>query len=236
MYMLWIKCRALIYSPLIYRPLIYRPLIYRPWIFSATSFWIKVGGLALYYGFNVAFPTETVYGLGASIWSPTAIHGIFEKKGRPITNPLIVHVPSYSNVFKHDLTRMTPNEKVLFKILANEFWPGPVTFVVSANPDKIDPIIRNNTPFVGLRVPADPTALALLQAAGVPIAAPSANRYQMVSPVSAEDVCDDYTGLGIFMPILKGEENRRRVGVELIELIELIGLIELIELIAPTVP
>lgn len=199
LYMFWIKCRA---------------LLYRPWIFPATSFWIKVGGLALYYGFNIAFPTETVYGLGASICSLTAIHGIFRKKGRPITNPLIVHIPSYSHVFKHDLIRMTPNEKVVFKILADEFWPGPVTFVVPANTAKIHPIIRNNTPLVGLRVPAEPTALALLQASGVPVAAPSANRYQMVSPVSAEDVCDDYKGLGIFMPILKGEKNRRRVGIE----------------------
>jgi L-threonylcarbamoyladenylate synthase len=220
MYMLWIK----------YWALIYRPLIYRPWIFPATSFWIKVGGLALYYGFNVAFPTETVYGLGASIWSLTAILGIFRKKRRPITNPFIVHIPSYSDVFKHDLTCMSPNEEVVFELLADKFWPGPLTFVVPANTAKVDPIIRNNTPFVGLRVPADPTALALLQAAGVPIAAPSANRYQMVSPGSADDVYDDYTGLGIFMPILKGEKNRKRVGVEssIVMIHEVNGIVHLI--------
>lgn len=214
LYMLSIKCRA---------------LLYRPWIFPATSFWIKVGGLALYYGFNIAFPTETVYGLGASIWSLTAIHGIFRKKGRPITNPLIVHIPSYSHVFKHDLICMTPNEKVVFKLLADEFWPGPLTFVVPANTNKVDPIIRNNTPLVGLRVPAEPTALALLQAAGVPIAAPSANQYTKISPLSAEDVYDDYTGLGIFMPILKGEKNRKRVGVEssIVMLQEVNGIVHL---------
>jgi len=212
--MLSIKCRA---------------LLYRPWIFHATSFWIKIGGLALYYGFNIAFPTETVYGLGASIWSLTAIHGIFRKKGRPTTNPLIVHIPSYSHVFKHDLICMTPHEKVVFKLLADEFWPGPVTFVVPANTNKVDPIIRNNTPLVGLRVPAEPTALALLQAAGVPVAAPSANRYTMISPGSAEDVYDDYTGLGIFMPILKGEKNRKRVGIEssIVMLREVNGIVHL---------
>lgn len=199
LYILWIKCKA---------------LLYRPLIFPATPFWIKIGGLALYFGFNVAFPTETVYGLGASIWSLDAVHGIFEKKRRPITNPLIVHVPSYEDVFEHDLTRMTQNERVLFKVLTYAFWPGPITFVVRANTDKIDPIIRNNTPFVGLRAPDNITALALLRVAGVPIAAPSANRYTKISPTSAPHVYNDYNGLGIFMPILDERNSKENVGIE----------------------
>jgi L-threonylcarbamoyladenylate synthase len=109
---------------------------------------------------------------------------------------------------------MTQNERVLFKILANEFWPGPITFVVRANTDKIVPIIRNNTPFVGLRAPDNITALALLRAAGVPIAAPSANRYTKISPTSAPHVYNDYNGLGIFMPILDERNSKENVGIE----------------------
>ncbi len=190
-------------------------IVYRPWILPATTFWITILGWALYLGFNVAFPTETVYGLGASIWSLSAINGIYKKKGRPSTNPLIVHVPSYDDVFRHKLTYMTPNEQIVFKILAHEFWPGPVTFVVRSNLFKIRPQLRNGTPFVGLRVPNDPVALALLRVAGVPIAAPSANRSGNISPTASDHVADDYKGLGIFMPILGDDaDNEKRVGIE----------------------
>jgi tRNA threonylcarbamoyl adenosine modification protein (Sua5/YciO/YrdC/YwlC family) len=190
-------------------------IVYRPWILPATTFWITILGWALYLGFNVAFPTETVYGLGASIWSLSAINSIYKKKGRPSTNPLIVHVPSYDDVFRHNLTYMTPNEQIMFKILAHEFWPGPVTFVVRANLFKIRPQLRNGTPFVGLRVPNDPIALALLRVARVPIAAPSANRSACISPTAPDHVFQDYKGLGIFMPILGDDaDKKKKVGIE----------------------
>ena len=194
----------------------FKAVVYRPWILPATIFWITILGWALYLGFNVAFPTETVYGLGASIWSLSAINSIYEKKGRPSTNPLIVHIPSYDHVYHHDLTRMTVSEQSVFKILAHEFWPGPVTFVVRANTDKVHPQLRNGTPYVGLRVPNHPVALALLQTAGVPIAAPSANRSGNVSPDIDQHVADDYKGLNIFMPILGDDCDgyKKKVGVE----------------------
>lgn len=191
-----------------------KAIVYRPLILPPTTFWITILGWALYLGFNVAFPTETVYGLGASIWSRSAINGIYKKKGRPSTNPLIVHIPSYDDVFRHKLTYMTPNEQIVFKILAHEFWPGPVTFVVRANLFKIRPQLRNGTPFVGLRVPNDPVALALLRVAGVPIAAPSANRSGNISPTAPDHVFQDYKGLGIFMPILGDDGNKKKVGIE----------------------
>ena len=191
-----------------------KAFVYRPWLVPATTFWITILGWALYLGFNVAFPTETVYGLGASIWSLSAINGIYKKKGRPSTNPLIVHIPSYDRVFIHDLTRMTPNEQIVFKILAQEFWPGPVTFVVRANVNRVHTQLRNGTPFVGIRVPNDPIALTLLRVAGVPIAAPSANRSACISPTAPEHVDDDYQGLGIFMPILGDDNDKKNVGIE----------------------
>jgi L-threonylcarbamoyladenylate synthase len=199
--MMWIKFKA---------------VVYRPWILPATTFWITILGWALYLGFNVAFPTETVYGLGASIWSLSAINSIYEKKGRPSTNPLIVHVPSYDDVFRHDLTRMTPNEQIVFKALADVFWPGPVTFVVRANMNVVHPCLTNGTNWVGLRAPAHRVAQELLRAAGVPIAAPSANRSGNVSPTTSNHVADDYTGLGTFMPIIGDDDNSKKgkVGIE----------------------
>jgi L-threonylcarbamoyladenylate synthase len=192
----------------------FKAFVYRPWLVPATTFWITILGWALYLGFNVAFPTETVYGLGASIWSLNAIKGIYQKKGRPSTNPLIVHIPSYDRVFIHDLTRMTPNEQIVFKILAREFWPGPVTFVVRANVNRVHTQLRNGTLFVGIRVPNDPIALTLLRVAGVPIAAPSANRSACISPTAPDHVFQDYQGLGIFMPILGDDNDKKNVGIE----------------------
>lgn len=199
LYVMWIKFKA---------------FVYRPRILPATNFWITILGWWLYLGFNVAFPTETVYGLGASIWFLSAINSIYEKKERPSTNPIIVHIPSYDDVFRHDLTRMTTNEQVVFKILAREFWPGPVTFVVPANTNTVHSRLRNGRPYVGLRVPNHRVAQELLRAAGVPIAAPSANRSGNVSPTTAQHVADDYDGLGIFMPILNGGNDGRMVGIE----------------------
>ena len=189
-----------------------RYIIHCPWIIPPNIFGIEVAGIALKHGFNVAFPTETVYGLGASIYSILAIHDIYKKKGRPSTNPLIVHIPSYPDVFRHDLTHMTTNERVVFKVLAHTFWPGPVTFILRANMDKVHPCLTNGTDWVGLRAPNHPVAQALLQAAGVPIAAPSANRSGNVSPTAPGHVADDYAGLGIFMPILGDNSNSEKGG------------------------
>jgi L-threonylcarbamoyladenylate synthase len=130
----------------------------------------------------VAFPTETVYGLGANALDAAAVERIFTAKGRPKTSPLIVHVASIE--MAKDLAATWPDAA---EKLANRYWPGPLTLVVekrAAIPD----IVTAGLPTVGLRMPAHPVALDLIRAAGVPIAAPSANRFTELSPTEAGHV------------------------------------------------
>lgn len=130
----------------------------------------------------VAFPTETVYGLGANALDAAAVRRIFEVKGRPLSNPLIVHVPGIQ--MARDLAARWPDEADL---LARQFWPGPLTIVVPKNA-QIPDLVTAGLPSVGLRIPAHPVAQALLEAAGIPVAAPSANRFSQLSPTTAEHV------------------------------------------------
>lgn len=130
----------------------------------------------------VAFPTETVYGLGANALDPAAVREIFRAKGRPSTNPLIVHVleaPQVANV-----VAKWPETAAR---LAERFWPGPLTIVVPRQPAVPDEVAAGG-PTVAVRCPNHPIAHALLRAAGVPIAAPSANRSTELSPTRAEHV------------------------------------------------
>ena len=182
---------------------------------TPDNIWIL--GELLRAGFNVAFATETVYGLGGNIFDQKAIKRIYKIKGRPSTNPVIVHVPDVGSVYKHDLTRMTPNEQLMFEALAGHFSPGPITWVVRANKDVVSDQIRNGSDFVGVRIPAHPIALALLRSAGVPIAAPSANPSGGVSPTTPEHVLKDYKEhTTLFMPILGDipEDRGKCVGLE----------------------
>lgn len=130
----------------------------------------------------VAFPTETVYGLGANALDPEAVARIFTVKGRPASSPLIVHVAS--TAMARGLALAWPPEA---EGLAKRYWPGPLTLVLPRSPC-VPEIVTAGLPTVGLRVPAHPVALALLEAAGVPIAAPSANRFSQLSPTTAEHV------------------------------------------------
>jgi len=130
----------------------------------------------------VAFPTETVYGLGANALDPAAVRRIFEVKGRPSTSPLIVHVnsPAMARLYVTEWPEAAG-------LLAARWWPGPLTLVLpkaAAIPD----IATAGLATVGLRVPAHPLALELIGAAGIPVAAPSANRFGQLSPVTAEHV------------------------------------------------
>ena len=130
----------------------------------------------------VAFPTETVYGLGANALDAAAVARIFAAKGRPATSPLIVHVDSVE--MARSLAARWPEAA---DVLARRYWPGPLTLVVpkiAAVPD----VVTAGLPTVGLRMPAHPLALELIRAAGVPIAAPSANRFTELSPTTAEHV------------------------------------------------
>ncbi len=132
----------------------------------------------------VAFPTETVYGLGANALDPAAVARVFEAKGRPATNPLIVHVANVEAA-----RELAADWPPVADRLAERFWPGPLTLVVEKNA-RVPDIVTANGPTVGVRVPAHRAALALLKAAGVPIAAPSANRSEEVSPTTAQHVVD----------------------------------------------
>ncbi|MGH7637016.1 MAG: L-threonylcarbamoyladenylate synthase, partial [Gemmatimonadaceae bacterium] len=140
------------------------------------------GAELLRAGRLVAFPTETVYGLGANALDEAAVQRIYDAKGRPAINPIIVHVASLAAA--RELALDWP---VAADAIARAFWPGPVTIVVrkqSAVPD----IVSAGGDTVGLRVPAHPLALALIEQARVPVAAPSANLSTQISPTSAQHV------------------------------------------------
>lgn len=130
----------------------------------------------------VAFPTETVYGLGANALDAAAVERIYRAKGRPSVNPLIVHVASPE--MAGQVAREWPE---VARQLAHAFWPGPLTLVVPRAP-AIPDIVTAGGPTVGVRMPSHPVALALIAAAGVPVAAPSANRSNEVSPTNAMHV------------------------------------------------
>ena len=142
---------------------------------------LKNGGL-------VAFPTETVYGLGANALNASAVSTIFKAKGRPSDNPLIVHVAD-----SQDLDRLTVSKPEVAEILIKNFWPGPLTLVIprsSAIPD----IVTAGLDTVAVRMPSHPIALSLIKAAGIPVAAPSANSSGKPSPTCARHVIDDLEG------------------------------------------
>jgi L-threonylcarbamoyladenylate synthase len=139
---------------------------------------LRSGGL-------VAFPTETVYGLGADATSAAAVRRIFAAKGRPPTNPLIVHVADAEVARKYATTWPESAQR-----LAGAFWPGPLTLVLPKSPEIVDDVTAGRGT-VGLRVPDHPLALELLRAFGGPIAAPSANRSNRVSPTTAQHVRDE---------------------------------------------
>jgi L-threonylcarbamoyladenylate synthase len=130
----------------------------------------------------VAFPTETVYGLGADGLNPEAVARIYAAKGRPATNPVILHVAD--TLAARALVSHWPASA---QTLADKFWPGPLTLVLPAAA-VVPSIVRAGGPSVALRCPAHPVALALIRAAGRPLAAPSANRSQHLSPTRAEHV------------------------------------------------
>jgi L-threonylcarbamoyladenylate synthase len=149
---------------------------------TPTSAEIDHAARLLRAGRLVAFPTETVYGLGANALDAEAVARIFAVKGRPSTSPVIVHVASIE--MAQTLAAAWPETA---ERLAAKFWPGPLTLVLAKRP-AIPDIVTAGLPTVGLRMPAHPVALALIRAAGVPLAAPSANRFSQLSPTTAEHV------------------------------------------------
>ncbi|MCY8471904.1 MULTISPECIES: L-threonylcarbamoyladenylate synthase [Bacillus] len=137
----------------------------------------------------VAFPTETVYGLGANAKSTDAVKKIYEAKGRPSDNPLIVHIADISQL--DGLTGPAPDKA---KILMKRFWPGALTLILPCKPGALSPRVTAGLDTVAVRMPDHPLALALIRAAGLPIAAPSANLSGKPSPTKAEHVAHDLDG------------------------------------------
>jgi L-threonylcarbamoyladenylate synthase len=166
---------------------------------------IAAAGRALRAGGLVAMPTETVYGLAADATSDAAVAGVYAAKERPAINPLIAHVLDLEAAREHGLFGKEADR------LARAFWPGPLTLVLpAARASRISLLARAGLDSVAIRAPSHPIARALIEAAGVPLAAPSANRSGRVSPTSAAHVAADLDGRIDF--ILDG--GRCRHGLE----------------------
>ncbi|CAM3135472.1 L-threonylcarbamoyladenylate synthase [Filibacter tadaridae] len=153
----------------------------------------------------VAFPTETVYGLGALATNEQAVQKIFKAKGRPSDNPLIVHIGTIEDVQKYASGITEDAEKLM-----TAFWPGPLTIVLHKTPGVIAPNVTPGVETVGIRMPDHPVALGLLRALGGPLAAPSANRSGKPSPTEAAHVHADLNG---FIPLIL-DGGQTGVGVE----------------------
>ncbi|MCD8054514.1 MAG: threonylcarbamoyl-AMP synthase [Lachnospiraceae bacterium] len=142
---------------------------------------LRKGGL-------VAFPTETVYGLGGDGLNPASARKIYAAKGRPSDNPLILHIAS-----RRELTPLVQTVPEAAERLMEAFWPGPMTLIFTKS-DAVPPEATGGLPTVAVRMPSHPVARMLIQEAGVPVAAPSANRSGRPSPTTAAHVAEDLTG------------------------------------------
>ena len=157
--------------------------------FSATEESYTQAMNLLNAGETVAFPTETVYGLGAIATNEAAVSKIFEAKGRPQDNPLIVHIGS-----KEELTSFTENVPDLAKVCMDTFWPGALTLVLPLRKNSLARNVTAGLQSVGVRIPDHPVALELLNRLKQPVAAPSANRSGKPSPTKAAHVFHDLNG------------------------------------------
>lgn len=150
---------------------------------------IREAAVLLQAGETVAFPTETVYGLGADARSTKAVEAVFAAKGRPSDNPLIVHVSDADQ-----LEGMVAEINDTARALMNMFWPGPLTLVLPVVPQALSSRVTAGLDTVGVRMPDHPIALRLIAEAGCPLAAPSANRSGRPSPTLAQHVREDLEG------------------------------------------
>ena len=160
-------------------------------------------------GGTVAFPTETVYGLGANAFDAEAVKKIFVAKERPGWDPLIVHIAD-----REMLQKVAAEIDQDVHRLMEAFWPGPLTLLLRRSP-RIPEVVTAGLARVGVRMPAHPVTRALLQAAGVPLAAPSANRFGRISPTTAEHVAEDLAGR--IDAILDGGETTHGVESTVVE-------------------
>lgn len=149
---------------------------------------LKAGAEILRSGGTVAFPTETVYGLGANALDEKAVKKIFEAKGRPSDNPLILHIAKYDDIWDIVLEVSEKAEKLI-----NEFWPGPLTLIFKKT-SIVPKIVTGGLDTVAVRMPAHPIAKGLIELSGVPVAAPSANLSGKPSPTKENHVKNDLMG------------------------------------------
>jgi L-threonylcarbamoyladenylate synthase len=168
-------------EPIATRMLTVDPADPEPDAIAAAAGVLRAGGL-------VAFPTETVYGLGANALDAAAVERIYAAKGRAREDPCIVHIADIA-----ELRRVTTVDPADLKPLTSAFWPGPLSLVLP-RADAVPPIVTAGRPTVAVRMPAHPVALALIRAADLPVAAPSANTFMHTSPTTAEHVWDDLAG------------------------------------------
>jgi len=180
-------------------------------VLDATDEGISQAAKNLLNGGLVALPTETVYGLGANAMIEDSVRNIFKVKGRPLTDPLIVHVPSLKDAL--ELVELEGFEKCLFETLGSAFWPGGLTLIAKQR-SFLPLCLSAGTGYVGIRVPNHSLALRLLQEAKCPVAAPSANRFGHVSPTSHLHVLHDLGNHNI--SILNGDsvETTCKHGIE----------------------
>lgn len=155
-----------------------------------TSQDISVAAEFIKKGEVVGMPTETVYGLAANALSESSVAKIFEAKGRPADNPLIVHIASFEDIEKFSLVSEVPK---VAKVLAEHFWPGALTIIMPKG-ENVPKITTGGLDTVAVRLPANACARELIKAAGVPLAAPSANISGSPSPTSAQHVMNDMQG------------------------------------------
>lgn len=171
---------------------------------SEIEYASKIGGKLITEGGIVAMPTETVYGLAASIFKPDAIKQIFTVKGRPQDNPLIVHIADKKSVY--ELAKEVPETA---KKLMDSFWPGPLTVILKKS-EKVSDIVTAGLDSVGIRMPNHPAALGLIKASNCPLAAPSANLSGKPSTTSADHVFEDLSGK---IPLIL-DGGQSNVGIE----------------------
>jgi L-threonylcarbamoyladenylate synthase len=171
---------------------------------------IRIAAAALRAGRLVAFPPETVYGLGADGFNTRALAGVFAAKGRPRFDPLILHIASLETLETlADLSSLSRRNREMAEFLTGRFWPGPLTLILPKKPAVPD-LATSGLPTAAIRFPSHPAARALIEQAGCPVAAPSAIPFGYLSPTRAEHVRD---GLGEKVDIIL-DGGRTPVGVE----------------------
>ena len=155
----------------------------------------------------VAFPTETVYGLGAIATKEQAVAKVFQAKGRPSDNPLIVHVKDAQQVL--DYATEVPK---LAKDLMERFWPGPLTIILPVKADVFPANVNNGQETVAFRMPNQHSALRLIDLVGAPLVGPSANLSGKPSPTSVDHVMQDFDG--VIAGVVAGDTDQAQIGVE----------------------